>query len=98
MYIHYYVLVYVCGVCEYLEFAFGTVQNLALLLYRESLAAVQEHLESEKLNKSGVIKELEVLREKHQNEMTAREHARRLAEYVVMCTVRVTGCVLLCAV
>ncbi len=33
------------------------------------------------MNKSGVVKELEVLREKHQNEMTAIDHARKLARY-----------------
>ncbi len=43
---------------------------------------MQEHLESEKMNKSGVVEELEVLREKHQNEMTAIDHARKLARYV----------------
>ncbi len=54
----------------------------AIHVIRESLATVQEHLESEKMNKSGVVEELEVLREKHQNEMTAIDHARKLARYV----------------
>lgn len=35
-----------------------------------------------------MIKELEVLREKHQNEMTAMEHARKLAKYVLPGTVQ----------
>ena len=45
---------------------------------RSQLQDIQDRLEKEGMSKKDIIHELEVLKEKHQNEVIAREHARKL--------------------
>ena len=41
---------------------------------------IQDKLEKEGVSKNDIIQELEALREKHQNEILARDHARKLSK------------------
>ena len=47
---------------------------------RSELLEIQKKMEKEGMGKKDIIQELEALREKHQNEVIAREHARKLAK------------------
>ena len=47
---------------------------------RSELEDIQERLEKEGMSKKDIIHELESLKEKHQNEVVAREHARKLTK------------------
>ena len=49
---------------------------------RSELQIIQDKLEKEGISKNDIIQELEALREKHQNEMLARDHARKLSKWV----------------
>ena len=48
--------------------------------YRSELQVIQDKLEKEGMTKNDIIQELEALREKHQNEILARDHARKLSK------------------
>ena len=47
---------------------------------RVELEDVRDHLQREEVGRVGVVQELNVLREKHQSEMVAAEHAHKLAK------------------
>ena len=49
---------------------------------RSELQRVKELLEKEELGKEGLMKELQSLQEKHQNEMKAIEHSRKFGKLV----------------
>ena len=48
--------------------------------HRSELQEFQDKLEKEGMSKNDIVQELETLREKHQNEMLARDHARKLSK------------------
>jgi hypothetical protein len=47
---------------------------------RSELQVIQDKLEKEGVSNNDIIQELEALREKHQNEILARDHARKLSK------------------
>ena len=47
---------------------------------RSELQVIHDKLEKEGISKNDIIQELEALREKHQNEILARDHARKLSK------------------
>ena len=51
-----------------------------LMTNRSELLEIQKKMEKEGMGKKDIIQELEALREKHQNEVIAREHARKLSK------------------
>ena len=76
-----------CSACniEQLRIGLGTRLHAHYTLHinkyrRSELQVIQEKLKKEGMSKNDIIQELEALREKHQNEILAKEHARKLSK------------------
>ena len=54
--------------------------NVNFKCCRSELQEIRNKLEKEGVSKNDIILELEALREKHQNEILARDHARKLSK------------------
>ena len=50
-----------------------------VLSYRTELQDIRERLQNEELSRSDAVRELDILRRQHEDELRAREHAQRLA-------------------
>ena len=72
-------IVHVNAICTKLLYTITVFFTIVCsLTIRSQLQDIQDRLEKEGMSKKDIIHELEVLKEKHQNEVIAREHARKL--------------------